>query len=305
MSLSWNGTVNCEGGPIVVADVDAWSNWLGAEPFSRLRTLQGLPADVLSRLPQQRVIHYWGHFTGELPEPFTWTEGHRFLECATEVDAFAQLNALRTAVTRKFRGTLSADPDGFGFVREDGRRLTAELAPSSAYDVACQAATDVAWEHLLGPVGAGLFWEMEGGGTAEVAMSVDGRELVLVRSWLSGDDATVDAERDEVHALIASRPEQQRLDAHLSVTSGRVIAAWSPMAPFDLANVKDSAALESLIDAQRVVSLDTDVFGRIALGFTLTPGRYRASVGRHDAERWSCHWCRLTLAEGRDRRDSH
>lgn len=304
MSLSWKGAVNCEGGPIVVADVGAWSNWLGAEPFSRLRTMQGLPADVLSRLPQQRILHYWGHFTGELPEPFTWPQGHRFLECATEVDACAQLSALRAVVTQRFRGTFRADADGFGFVREDGRRLTAEIAPTSAYDEACQAATDVAWEHPLGPVGAGLFWEMEGGGTAEVAMSEDGRELVLVRSWLSGDNATVDAERDEVHALIASRPEPQRLDAHLSVTSGRVIAAWSPIAPFDLANVKDRAALESIIDAQRVVSLDTDVFGRIALGFPLTPGRYRASVGRHDSELWSCHWCRLTVAESPDTPDS-
>lgn len=297
MSLSWKGVVNCEGGPIVVADIDAWWHWLGSEPFSQLRMQQGLPADVLTRLPQQRVLHYWGQFTSELPEPFAWTEGHRFLEYATEVEAFAQLSALRAAITQHFRGTVNTDADGFGFVRDDGRRFTAELAPTSAYDEAWQAATGAAWEHPLGPLGAGLFWEMEGGGTADVAMSGDGRELVLVRSWLSGDEATADAECAEVLALIAARPEEESPDAHLSVASGIVIAAWSPMAPFDLANVKDSAALKASIAAQRVVSLGSDALCGIALGFTLTPGRYRASVGRHDSERWSCHWCRLTLVE--------
>lgn len=294
--LSWVGSIGCEGGPVLVADVDGYAKWLGATPIAKLRAIPNLPDSMKERLPARRTLHYWGQFSDELPSPFTQAGGHRYLECASEEEARAKLAELRDAVCASGDVKVSEAPHGdeLHFVRKDQRQLWAELAPKSAYDEAWQSPdADEAWVHRVGPDAKGLFWAMEGSGVADVGVTADRDEIVLVRAWLGeAEDEQVAAAR----ALVdAPREDEAESDATIDLPSGMGVFVWSPLAPFDLAGVAGPAALRSAIADSDVLPLSTKSLDDVGLAMRVAAGRYGVRLGRHEDDGWSCHWCRLRL----------
>lgn len=296
--LSWVGSISCEGGPVLVADVDAYATWLGAIPIAKLRAIPGLPDQMKQRLPPRKTLHYWGQFSTELPPPFAWSEGHRFFECASEEEARAKLIELRTAVCAKFgdvKVSEGRDEDELHFIRKDHRQLWAELAPKSAYDEAWQSpdAGD-AWVHRVGPNANGLFWQMEGGGVADVGITTDRDEIVLVRSWLSGEEGTEKDEDAAVRALVETPSEdEEESGATIELASGVGVFVWSPIAPFDLTGVDGRAGLRRAIDVSDVAPLNSKTIAGVGIALRVAAGCYGVRVGRHEGDQWSCHWCRL------------
>src|SRR5688572_18193313 len=200
---AWDGSVQCDGGPVLVSDLDTFLDWVGDAPLEMLRA--HLPSDhpILARLPEQKRLRIWGNFTAELPEPFRFIGGgHRIIECASRDDARAKMIELREAVRASFDGVLADDVDtrgSFRFARRDGAQLNAQLDPNSFYDDVWQS-HETASEGYVHPIKGvpALFWQMEGVGVADVAVSDDRSQIVIVRSWLSGDDKTAEAEIEQV-----------------------------------------------------------------------------------------------------------
>lgn len=64
--LAWGGEIGCEGGPVLVANLEDFEHWLGSEPFAPSRATE---------------LHFWSQFTSDLPEEWlpTGTTGHQYL----------------------------------------------------------------------------------------------------------------------------------------------------------------------------------------------------------------------------------
>lgn len=123
-------------------------------------------------------------------------------------------------------------------------------------------------------VGAGLAWQMEGGGVAEVATTEGG--LLVMRSW--ADDDQDPAPRDFVVGAEA-RTAERATTAELRVDSGEVTVVWSPV-----------AASET---TRRDMRLDTGGMLSIGMVAPLRPGRYTAACGFRHGDEWACRWIRL------------
>ncbi len=297
--LDWVASVGCEGGPIMVADLPSFTKWTGAAPYTALRAAN--PKFIEATKDKIRTLHYWGQFSDQLPEPFRAEGGHQFIELATEAEAIAKLDELcvtikaalpTVEITRDDEQTHFLLPGGDG---DDDLEMHAELSPKSEYDASWQAHEgEECWTHAFRDAASGLFWEMEGSGVAEVGVSSDASELVMLRTWIDEDvseqtaQAHVDARRDDE----VEGPE-------LTIASGKAIVAWSPIAPFDLAGIANPEALLALADTGPA-ELATQTMGGIGAVVRVKPGRYHVTHGAYETPddvepSWSCRWCRLTL----------
>ncbi|MBX3189296.1 MAG: hypothetical protein KF819_19890 [Labilithrix sp.] len=279
--MKWVATIACEGGPLLVADVDGFAHWTGAA---------SIPGT-------QKTLHYWGQFTRELPPPFAQDGGHRFEACASHEEAQAKLRALVSAVRATFSGANVAERDdgSIEIALPDRRRMWAELSPKSAYDAAWQAhQSEEAFTHPISPTQHGLFWDTEGPGVVEIAISPARDAVLMLRTWPSGDENEAEEER-AVRALVEPRSDREERAADILLSSGASVFVWSPTAAAQLADVSD---LRALADADPPASLRTTIFDGLGTVLRLVPGRYEATVAAHEGETWSCRWCRLTLKGG-------
>jgi len=295
-ALRWIGTVDCEGGPVLLVAPADYAKWTGSFPFELLE--KRFPDDP--RFANRRLsLHYWGQFTDRLPAPFREDGGHVFRRYDTGAEAKAKLAELRAAVEQLEPGIAVNVDETSGRVQfrtQNGEQMTAELAPSSMYDAAWQEHEgEKVWTHPL-PQGEGLFYDIKGAGTAEVA--VGNGHLVIVRTWLSGDDDTEAAEKEAIRAFVANARPSEKESGEMTFTSSRLIAVWSPIARVQLGH-KTLEAYEAAMAGDAVVELSTERFRGVGQCFSIAPGRYRISVGHSDEEddddrEWKCRWCRLT-----------
>lgn len=304
----------------MVVDLPDFAQWTGATPFAELRKLDAARAKRFA--DRTTTLHYWGQFTDQLPPPFQAEGGHQYLRFETEAEARKKLAELRKAVEAKFPNVeVEVDDEQTQFtLPDDGGGMVAELSPKSEYDASWQANEEAdCWTHSFGTDGkaTALFWEMEGDGSADVAVADDGATLVLVRSWLSGEDETENAETEAVRALVTSGESVERPGGEIVIASGKAAIVWSPIAAFQLDGVESPEALLALGD-KGPASLDIEEMSGVGLVLKLKPGRYTVTFGSTDPEsddegedeedededgeededdrEWSCRWCRLTWA---------
>jgi hypothetical protein len=305
--IQWIAQVACEyGGPVLIADAADYEKWAGTLAYP---------------LEARRVLHYWGQFSAELPEPWSQDGGHVWRE-ADDFDALVRdRDALLNAVKATFAGaTVTRDDTGGADVRlADGRRMTIELWPKSAYDEACES-EDPAWLHDYstpsGRRGRGLFWDKQGSGDFFVGATEARDEVLLLRTWV--DD---DALQDTAKAWVDTDPpdEIRGEGIELVVAEAPLVVAYSPhtwlgvlgperlaelTAPADPDDVRArmQAAYRSLIAIPAgapVQMLSTEENDDIAAVLHAQTGTYDVSVGFYDPEvpdgapGWSCTWCRL------------
>jgi hypothetical protein len=309
--LAWVATVSGEGGPLMVVDLPDLAQWTGAAPYLTLR--QANPKYAESTKDRMRTLHYWGQFTAQLPAPFGAEGGHQYVSCDSEAAARARLEELVAAVKSALptvEVTEGEEQTHFLLPGDDrDLELWAELAPKSEYDASWQSNVDEdCWLHSFGKSGKSLFWEIEGGGVADLGISKGRDELVLVRSWVNDE-----ADEEAVHALVdAPDPREQRV-AEFTVATGKAVILWSPIAPFMLEGISSPEDLARLGETDTPDELQTEDMGGIGAVIRIKPGRYAVSVAstddsasdedkdEEDAEdgedgesSWSARWCRLT-----------
>jgi hypothetical protein len=295
--MSWVASVGCEGGPLMVADLPDYAKWTGGAPYAELRQMNAKYAETTK--DRMRTVHYWGQFTDQLPEPFGADGGHQYIQCATEAEAQAKLDALIAAVKKALptvEVTVGDDQTHFLLPgKDEDLEMQAELAPKSEYDASWQANEDAdAWFHEFGQARA-LFWDIQGGGTADVGVTAEANEVVLVRSW-------VDEDSDEKHVrkLVDAKAKTEQVVGSVAIPSGRAIVVWSPIAPFQLEGIDGPEALAKLGETGEPPELDTEMIGGIGTVIRVKPGIYSVTVASTDEDEedddrsWSCRWCRLT-----------
>ncbi len=295
--LEWIATVIGEyGGPMIVCSEADYLRWSGSFP---------LP------LEQRRVLHYWGQFTAKLPAPYAQDGGHVFREHPTREALARDFEALLAAIREKWpKATIERDDEvGSASVAISlGRRMTIQQAPMSAYDRACDALEEVGVQSFAtqgGLEASAVFWEKEGGGLVDIAITADRRELVLLRTWVN-DEADEQTARTFV-AQTAPDSEELRLDL-----TRRVVVAYSPhtwltmlpKAAFERASAAPDRAAGRTILEESFRALVGDVSSEpklldgpedrdVACVLELEPGTYRVSAGSHEEDEWSAIWCRL------------
>ena len=305
---TWVGTIGCEGGPVMIADLPSYGQWTGAFQFAELRKLNAEKAQRFAN--RMTTLHYWGQFSDRLPAPFTVEGGHQFLRCATEAEARAKRDELRAAILTKFPAAEITEDDEqlHALLPDTDEEMWAELAPKSEYDACWQSNQEQeCWTHAFGKDARALFWDIEGAGCADVGISEDGSEIVLVRSWLSGEDDTEAAEEAAVREHVANPREGEKPGGEVEIKSGKAVFVWSPIAPFQLEGVDSPDALLSLGE-KGPSRLDTELIHGVGTVARVKPGRYRVTLSSTDEEDegnedgddeaeerpWSCRWCRLT-----------
>ena len=302
---SWAGTIGCEGGPVKVVDLPWFGQWTGAFQFADLRKVDEEKAKRFA--DRMTTLHYWGQFTDRLPAPFAADGGHQFVHYASEGEARKKRDELRDAVKAKFpNAEVTEDEEQLHVLLPDtDEELWAELAPKSEYDAAWQAHPDEeCWTHAFGKDARALFWDIEGAGCADVGVSADGGEIVLVRSWLSGEDDTEAEEEAAVRAHVSRPRKGEKPGGEVELPTGKAVLVWSPIAPFQLEGVSGLDALLALGD-EGPSRLDTELIEGVGTVVRVKPGRYRVTLSSTDEEGeaageeaterpWSCRWCRLT-----------
>lgn len=287
--MEWVATVGCEGGPVMAVDLPGFAQWTGAAPFTTLRELEGDRERFANR---RNVLRFWGNLGGA---------GERFVPCADEAAATAELAKLRAKVEENCPGVvITEDEQQTHFFDPASKgQLWAELEPRSEYDASWQAhEEDEGWVHAYGKDARALFWDIRGGGVVDVGVAPSGDEVLLVRSWLSGERATEAAEEAAVRARACSSAGPEVHVGEIVVESGRLAVVWSPVAPFDLTGVDGSEAIAALGESGPPPRLATSLISGLGTVVRVEPGRYEASVATtadDGVERtWKARWCRLT-----------
>ena len=193
-----------------------FSQWIAA-PFAELRNVnEKLAAAVADRM---RTLHYWGQFTDKLPAPYGADGGHQYVHCASEREARAKLAELISTVKQALPTVeITEGEEQTHFLLpgdEEDAEMYAELSPKSEYDASWQANEEAdAWFHSYGKTARALFWEIQGGGVADVGVNAEGTEVVLVRSW-------VDEERREEVRKLSPSEKEKAVRGELAIPSGR------------------------------------------------------------------------------------
>ncbi|MFL9684780.1 hypothetical protein [Streptomyces sp. KL110A] len=170
---------------------------------------------------------------------------------------------------------------------------------------------------------AGLIWEMDREGSAEVAYARyrnvpagEDDNFLIMRSWIP--DGRTDAPRRR--AAGAPAAEEQEV-GELELLSGRVVVVWAAVNAHETGSYatpqERAASIKALARLNPPVQLNLD--GQLGLGTVLwvKPGTYRVTCGWHEGTRgqymseeemygpaqsyadddWSCRWVRFTRSD--------
>jgi hypothetical protein len=266
----WHGDIACEGGPVLVANLDDFAQWRGSEPLAAAMATE---------------LHYWSPFTAELPAEWqpNGPSGHQYLASA---DPARSREALIALVLERWPGTVVEHSDSvWRATRPDGSVLHAALSPDSEYDGAIRN-LDTEGLHRFGSGACAYLWSAAPG---LVRVHLDPARDSLLLSQVEFADDEVDAERAYDHALAAwSAPDASGL--RYRVTSGPVVVAWSPNSAGDVPQpIRASDAGPSLPG----LLLDMSTAQSAALVW-LKPGVYASTLGYHDGGSWAVSWCLLS-----------
>lgn len=298
----------------MLTDLSSFAQWTGAATYVELRELS--PTFAEATKDRMSTLHYFGQFTSELPAPFAAEGGHQFLRCATEAEARGKLEELKRAVKAKFPNVeISEDAEQTHFLlpgEDEDAEMVAELSPKSEYDASWQAhEEDECWTHEFGKGQKGLFWDIQGGGVADVGVTAAGDEIVLVRSWVDEDE-----HEEQVRALVDAPSAKEVASGEITIATGKAVVIWSPVAPFQLSGLEGPGDLAKLGDAESPPELDTEMIGGVGTVISVKPGVWAVSIANTDDEdddddegdddeddddddddddesSWSCRWCRL------------
>ena len=169
----WRASIECEGGPVIVANLADFLHWRGTDP---------LPES------ERRELHLWSLFTAELPERFrpNGPNGHQYVPAPD----FAALEAMRDElfrfVTDKWPGTTITKKFERWRVRlPDGGVLNVVFEPASEYDRCIRDLPEVKL-HTFDGNRRGLVWSIVPG-IVDVLRLADG-QLLLVQVECADDD---------------------------------------------------------------------------------------------------------------------
>jgi hypothetical protein len=305
----WCGHASSEGGPFLVADLDAYVAWHGGEElWDDAATFR---------------VHYYGPVVARLPplfQPRGANQWHQY-KCVAGIEAArTYVRDLRAAAERlepslAMREQKTMTPEqvrtmtaghleewlgawrdhterGADFYSANERMLHVEAKPDTDYARACEALEGDAAVVTFGPGGSshGLVWELEGAGTADVAQGSD--SFLLMRSWVDGDGKFENAARD---CALRSTDQEQEV-ATAAFPSGRVAIVWAPVASSDItARTATSAAvpLTESSDMSPPLQLNQPGINGVGLLLRVTPGTYRVLCGAHEDDEWACRWARF------------
>ncbi|MFI1168620.1 hypothetical protein ACH4UM_34910 [Streptomyces sp. NPDC020801] len=161
----------------------------------------------------------------------------------------------------------------------------------------------------------GLIWEMDGEGSAEIALAGDDGFL-LMRSWVPRDRTNAPHRR----AAGASAAEEEEVGV-LELRSGQVVVVWAAVGANEIGSFvtpqENDSSLSALTRLNPPVQLNLD--HRLGVGTVLwvKPGTYRVTCGWHEGTRgrympeeewygspqpsadddWSCRWVRFTPSD--------
>jgi|GEM_PF-2599597 len=267
--VGWSGEIACEGGPVLVVNLDDFGFWRGVEPFDSSRATE---------------LHYWSPFTPELPEHWhpNGPTGHQYLASANPSLAREELMAL---LLNLWPGT-TVDRSGSTWraSRPDGRTLNAALSPDSEYDSATRTLGSDGIHHF-GDGTAGYLWSVAPG---MVRIDVDEKRDFLLLSQVEYADDEHGAQEAYDHALGAAWFEAAPTKQY-RVTLGPVVVTWAPNSACDLTGPIDHADAEP---SRSGVLLDMATAGSGAL-LWLKPGLYESSLQYREEDSWAISWCRL------------
>ena len=267
-NMAWSDEFDCEGGPVLVANVDDFLHWHGSEPLS----------------PEHATaLHFWSPFTGELPLEFQpdGPAGHQYLASA-EPDVLRK--RLMAAIEEQWPGTVvDRQQETWVAVRPDGRRLNAALWPDSEYD---RAHTGMVLErvHQFGQGQACYLWGIEPG---RVRVSVDSARNCLLIAQVNYADN--DADADAAYAFVLANPPADGSALRYRISKGAVVVAWSPNSIRGTTTAIDRLALGPATPGA-LIDFDT---GSSAVALWIEPGEYESSLSYHEHDRWGVSWCRL------------
>jgi hypothetical protein len=266
---AWFGEIGCEGGPVIVANLEDFLQWRGSEPFS--------PSSATE-------LHYWSSFTAELPQQWqpNGPSGHQYLLCANPIRARESLISLlieRWPGTKVDRGNST-----WQAVRPDGRVLNVALSPDSEYD---RAVRDLGTDgvHIYSRGASGYLWSA-GPGMVRIDIDETRRCLLLSQVEYAADEA--DAQVAYAHALSAPydhvQPSQQ-----YKITEGPIVVAWAPNSARDWSTSRSSIETTCALPG-KLLDLSTDGSGALLL---LEPGVYQSTLHYHEEGSWAVSWCQL------------
>lgn len=267
--VAWSNEIGCDGGPVIVANLDDFRHWHGCEPFDASRATE---------------LHYWSPFTSELPEEWrpNGPTGHQYLASANPSET---REILMSVLCKLWPGTDVDRSDGtWCAIRPDGRILNAALSPESEYDRAIRHLGDDAI-HRFGNDAIGYLWSASPG---MVRINVDEKRDFLLLSQVEFADDDADAERAYSHALSADCCDAAPSNQY-RVTSGPVVVAWSPNSARDMSKpLGDDNVAPSLPGT--LLDLATDSSGAL---LWIEPGLYESTLQYHEEDSWGISWCRL------------
>ncbi|MES2017667.1 MAG: hypothetical protein V4484_14345 [Pseudomonadota bacterium] len=266
---AWSGDIGCEGGPVLVANLDDFQRWHGSDPLDRASATE---------------LHYWSQFTAELPEQWhpNGRAGHQYLATA---DPSACRDALMSMLVERWPGTTVDRSNGsWRATLPDGRLLHAALSPDSEYE---RAIRDLGSEaiHHFGSSAMGYLWSAAPG-VVRITLA-EQRDLLLLSQVEYADD-DVDEQAAHAHALTADL-SQAAPGIQYRVTCGPVVVAWSPNSVRDLSRPIDSADTGPSAPGL-LLDMATDGSGAL---LWLAPGLYRSTLQYHEQDSWAVSCCRL------------
>ena len=309
----WRGHASGEGGPILVADLEDYLSWSGADAQWKETSTYG--------------VHSYGPLVRRLPARFLPQgpeEWHQNARIETLTAAQAYLRALTEAVlglepSATPRDQLPMSPDelfakvrafnspGGPATREDwlnswrdhleqgidfsvsGERVFhVDLKPDTDYARGCDALTAAAVRISFGPACHAVLWDMEGEGVADIAITTDQAGVLLLRTWVNDDRGQEEARRH------AEKTDREEVLAEVQIRSGNVVVVWSPVQPSDHAEGREPGAwMRAAAAAQSPVPLSMPGMSNIGLLFRLERGAYQVACGTHETADWSSRWARF------------
>ena len=267
--IAWQGDIECEGGPVLVANLGDFLQWCGND---------AIDASLATEL------HYYSPFTGELPESWqpNGPTGHQYLASADPAESRDDLIAWMVA---RWPGTVvDRSASQWCATRPDGRVLRAGLWPNSEYD---HAVRHLGTEgiHAYGHGASAYLWG-SGPGPVRIHLSAERNSVLLTHVEFADDNE--EAERAHARALALSAASAAD-GLHYRVKDGPVIVAWSPNSAGDLE--RPIHASDTGRDrAGMLLDMTLDESGALVW---LKPGIYVSTLGYHEEGNYGIAWCRL------------
>jgi hypothetical protein len=266
---AWFDEIGCEGGPVIVANLDDFLEWRGSEPLN--------PSSATE-------LHYWSPFTAELPQQWqpNGPSGHQYLPCADPVQTRESLTAL---LTERWPGTkVDRSNSTWRAVRPDGRVLNAALSPDSEYD---RAIRDLGADgiHTYSRGASAYLWSTCPG---MVRIDIDETRRYMLLSQVEYADDETDAQVAYTHALSAPHGHVQPSQQY-QITEGPIVVAWAPNSARDWSTSRSSMETTCALPG-KLLDLSTDGSGAL---LWLEPGVYQSTLQYHEEGSWAVSWCRL------------